>query len=208
MRGGRQLWPGDTEEASSSRSRDSARPDAPCMCGSQRRRPVHTLIQRFQPPQGTRPVSVLLQPQVPGSPNIHIWGPTSLHTPAMGRSCPSTLYCSPPTLGPCSVTPARALESSSSFLPSDHALLPALRRAREPRPPLQGRLQSRPPSTSSPLGCSTGRDSSQPGSAWTPLPQGPRARRLGASPVLHTCLQPGHLPNLPLSTHLCVHFLV
>lgn len=115
-------------------------------------------------------------------------GPTSPHTPAMGRSCPSTLYCSPPTLGPCSVTPARALESSSSFLPSDHALLPALRRAREPRPPLQGRLQSHPPSTSSPLGCSTGRDSSQPGSARTPLPQGPRARRLGASPVLHTCL--------------------
>lgn len=72
-------------------------------------------------------------------------GPTSPHTPAMGRSCPSTLYCSPPTLGPCSVTPARALESSSSFLPSDHALLPALRRAREPRPPLQGWLQSHPP---------------------------------------------------------------
>lgn len=152
-------------------------------------------------------VSAAAAPGARLSQHTHL-GPTSPHTPAMGRSCPLTLYSSPPTLDPCSVTPARALESSSSFLPSDHALLPALRRAREPRPPLQGRLRSRPPSTSSPLGCSTGRDSSQPGSAWTPLPQGPRARRLGASPVLHTCLQPGHLPNLPLSTHLCVHFLV
>ena len=147
----------------------------------------------FQPPQGTRPVSVLLQPQVPGSPSTHVWALPPTHS-CHGEELPLDsllLTPTPPLLGHPHTSP-RILQ-----------LLPALRRASPPASALEP-----PPSTFSPLRCSAGRGSSQPGSVQTPLPQAPRAHRLGASPALQTCLQLGHLPDLPLSTHLCVHFLV
>lgn len=199
MRGGQQPWPGDIKEASSSRSRGSIRQDAPCACGPQRHRPAHALIQGFRPPQGTRPCQCCCSPRPRALP-AHTSGPHLPHTLATGRSCPSTLYCSPPTPGPCSVTPAQALESPSSFWLSggqQHLGFPS--RVGSGATPL-----ARPPHWGAPRAGVL----LKPGSVQTPLHRAPRARRPEASPALQTCLQLGHLRNLPLSMHLCVHFLV
>lgn len=105
----------DTEEASGSRA-ESMGQDAPCTRGSQRHRPAHTPDLGFQPPQGTRPVSVLLQPQVPGSPSTHVWALPPTHS-CHGEELPLDSLLLTPTPTPCSATPTQALESSSSIGP-------------------------------------------------------------------------------------------
>lgn len=133
MRGGRQPWPRDTEAASGSRSRGSMRQDAPCTRRSQRHRPAHP-DPGFQPPQGTRPVSVLLQPQVPGAPSTHVWAPPPAHS-CHGEELP---------LDSLLLTPTPPLLCHPHTGPRILQLVPALRRARAPRLPLQPRLWSHP----------------------------------------------------------------
>ena len=111
---------------------------------------------------GDETLSVLLQPQAPGPPSTHIGAPPPAHS-RHGEELPldSLLLTTHPW-------PLLCHPRTGPRIPQ---LLLALGRATAPRLLLQGRLWSHPPGTSSPLGCSAGRGSSQTWlSADTPAP--------------------------------------